>query len=169
MKILVVSDTHGHDEALKRVIGKTRPFDYMIHCGDTEGFEDSIRRLAACPCTIVRGNNDFFSDLQKDEELTFGKYKIFVTHGHQYGVSMTVSMLADEAKSRGCNVAMFGHTHRPSIDMTDPALTLLNPGSLAYPRQEGREPSYLIMEIDRKGDAHYTINYLHGLTNGRGS
>ena len=37
MRILVVSDTHGQRAELKEVISKTRPFDYLIHCGDTEG------------------------------------------------------------------------------------------------------------------------------------
>jgi predicted phosphodiesterase len=65
MKILIVSDTHGHETELNIVINKTRPFDYLIHCGDTEGHEGRIREMAACPCTIVKGNNDFFSDLEK--------------------------------------------------------------------------------------------------------
>ena len=36
----------------------------------------------------------------------------------------------------------------------------VNPGSLSYPRQEGRLPSYAIMEIDRKEKVHFTIAYL---------
>jgi putative phosphoesterase len=160
MKILIVSDTHGHETELNIVINKTRPFDYLIHCGDTEGHEGRIREMAACPCTIVKGNNDFFSDLEKEEEITFGRYRILVVHGHQYGVSMTTAMLKDEAKSRGFNIVMYGHTHRPSIDMSDPEVTVINPGSLAYPRQEGRRPSYIIMEIDRHGEAHFALNML---------
>jgi predicted phosphodiesterase len=73
---------------------------------------------------------------------------------------MTTAMLKDEAKSRGFNIVMYGHTHRPSIDMSDPEVTVINPGSLAYPRQEGRRPSYIIMEIDRHGEAHFALNML---------
>ena len=58
---------------------------------------------------------------------------------------MTTAMLKDEAKSRGFNIVMYGHTHRPSIDMSDPEVTVINPGSLAYPRQEGRRPTYIVM------------------------
>lgn len=160
MRILVISDTHGHENSLKKMLDKVRPIDYLIHCGDAEEHEDLIRRLAACPCSIVRGNNDFFSSLPREEELEFGKYRILVTHGHNYGVSMDTGMLRDEAAARNFNVVMYGHTHKPSIDMSDPRMTVLNPGSLSYPRQEGRKPSYIIMEIDRFGEAHYTINYL---------
>ena len=80
-------------------------------------------------------------------------------HGHMYGVSMSTDMLKEEARSRGAQVAMFGHTHRPWLEIGSD-VTVLNPGSLSYPRQEGRKPSFLIMEIDRHGEAHYTINYL---------
>ena len=160
MKVLVVSDTHGQSREIREVFKKTRPFDYLIHCGDTEGLEDQIMRDAACPCTIVRGNNDFFSDTKKEEIVELGKIRIFVTHGHHFGVSMGTEMLRDEAKDRGCNVAMYGHTHRPYLDQSDPMLTVLNPGSLAYPRQEGREPSYIVIDIDRFGEPHYTLKYL---------
>ena len=54
---------------------------------------------------------------------------------------------------------MFGHTHRPLLEIGRD-VTLLNPGSLSYPRQEGRRPSFIIMELDSQGEAHYTINYL---------
>ena len=163
MRILIISDTHGHEEGLKQLLKAVRPIDYMIHCGDTEGNEDIIRKMAACPCTIVRGNNDFFSELPREEKVGFGKYRILVTHGHNYGVSMDTEMLKEEAKSGGYNVVMYGHTHKPSIDMSDPAITILNPGSLSYPRQSGRKPSYIMMDIDRFGEAHYTINYLKNI------
>ena len=39
-------------------------------------------------------------------------------------------------------------------------VTLLNPGSLSYPRQEGRRPTYMIMDVDNKGRAKYTLHEL---------
>jgi predicted phosphodiesterase len=33
---------------------------------------------------------------------------------------------------------------------------LVNPGSLTYPRQFGRVPTYVIMEVDEQGEAHFT-------------
>jgi predicted phosphodiesterase len=41
-----------------------------------------------------------------------------------------------------------------------PELISINPGSLSYPRQEGRRPSFVIMEIDKNSEAHFTVNYL---------
>ena len=63
MKVLIVSDTHGQDENLEETVLREAPFDYLIHCGDVEGREIFIEALAECPCTIVAGNNDFFTDL----------------------------------------------------------------------------------------------------------
>lgn len=36
----------------------------------------------------------------------------------------------------------------------------VNPGSLSYPRQEGRKPSYALMEIDEEGNVEVSIHYL---------
>ena len=56
---------------------------------------------------------------------------------------------------------MYGHTHKPEVDVDD-EVTVVNPGSLSYPRQEGRLPSYVIMEIDDETqEVHYTIKYLN--------
>ena len=159
MKILVVSDTHGHEANLKKVIEKVGPVDTFIHLGDIEGHEDYIEALAGCPVHMVSGNNDFFSDLPREEEFQIGRYHIMITHGHYYGVSVGTDRLKEEALSRNIDIVMSGHTHRPEIDI-DAKVTVLNPGSLSYPRQWGRKPSYLIMEIDREGEAHYTINYI---------
>ena len=132
--------------------------DMLIHCGDVEGSEDFIRSIAGCPVHMVAGNNDFFSDLKKEEEFYIGDYKVWLTHGHNYYVSMGTEFIREEAKSRGVDIVMFGHTHRPYLEQGK--VTVLNPGSLSYPRQEGRRPSYILMELDAKGQTHYRINYI---------
>ena len=42
MRVLIISDTHGHLENLKRVVKKIRKVDYCIHCGDVEGDEEDV-------------------------------------------------------------------------------------------------------------------------------
>lgn len=160
MKILVVSDTHGHTKNLERVLEKVGDIDLFIHCGDLEGGEDYIRALAEVPCYMVAGNNDWFSDLQREMEISVDDYRIWITHGNNYGASMGPERLLEEAAARNVDVVMYGHTHRPLIEYQD-NIVIVNPGSLSYPRQNGRKPSYLIMEIDRDHEAHYTINYLN--------
>ena len=159
MKVLIVSDTHGRDSKLEEAVLAERPFDYLIHCGDVEGREFFIEALAECPCTIVAGNNDFFSDLPREQEIELAGRKVLVTHGHYYGVSMDVYGLADEARSRNCEIAMFGHTHRPVTERKNGVL-LINPGSLSYPRQEGRKPSYVVMNIVRGKEPDIALKFL---------
>lgn len=161
MKILVVSDTHRRDENLRDVIEAEKPLDMLIHLGDAEGSEQWIPEWAGSGCIMemVLGNNDFFSSLRREIELELGPHKALLTHGHYYGVSMGPEGLAEEAKSRGCDIAMFGHTHRPCFDEID-GVTVVNPGSLSYPRQEGRRPSYMIMTLHEDGTIDYDQRYL---------
>ena len=161
MKILVVSDTHRKDDNLKRVLSEECPLDMLIHLGDAEGSEQFIPDWVnpECRMEMVLGNNDFFSRLDREREIDIAGHKAFITHGHYYGVSMGPEGLVDEAKSRGCDIAMYGHTHRPFLDMID-GVTVLNPGSLSYPRQEGRRPSYMIIHVDADGKMDYQQKYL---------
>lgn len=161
MKILVVSDTHRKDDNLKLVLSEECPLDMLIHLGDAEGSEHFIPDWVnpECRMEMVLGNNDFFSRLDREREIDIAGHKAFITHGHYYGVSMGPEGLVDEAKSRGCDIAMYGHTHRPFLDVID-GVTVLNPGSLSYPRQEGRRPSYMIIHVDADGKMDYHQKYL---------
>lgn len=159
MKILVVSDTHRRNENFLIVMDKVGPVDMVVHCGDVEGSEAVIEEAAGCPVQMVRGNNDFLSQMPKEKEFMIGKYKVWLTHGHNYCVSMNYEIIRQEARDRDADIVMCGHTHKPVVDIGHD-LTLINPGSMSYPRQEGRRPSYILMEIDKDGEAHYTINFL---------
>ncbi len=158
MKVLIVSDTHKRNENYFKVVEMHKP-DMVIHCGDVEGSEYALSEAAGCPVHMVLGNNDFFSDLPRELVLDIGPYKVWVTHGHNYYVSMGNETIKREAKARGMDIVCYGHTHRPVVDIDDDVIAV-NPGSLAYPRQEGRLPSYVIMEIDRFGESHFTIAYV---------
>lgn len=164
MKILIASDTHSRDKNLLEVIDKEEPIDIFIHLGDLET-QESVNRFrnatpAKCSVFMVRGNNDYMLKLDDSKEVKIGKYKAFITHGHIYGVSMGVDMLKEEAKRRNCDIAMFGHTHRPFLENVD-GVIILNPGSISYPRQDNRKPSYLIMTVDDKtGELNFEHKYL---------
>ena len=159
MRILIISDTHGRHGNLTEILELEQDIDLLIHLGDVEGGEEYISELAKCPVEIVAGNNDFFSDLEREKEIEIGKYKALITHGHYYYVAMGIEDLRKEALGRGMDIAMFGHTHRPFLDYSK-GITMLNPGSVSYPRHDGHEPSYALMEIDSSGEAHYMIKYL---------
>ena len=159
MKILIVSDTHRHNTNILDVVEKVKPIDLLVHCGDIEGSEDIITQAAGCPVQIVQGNNDFWSAMPKEKEFLIGEYKVWLTHGHNYYVSMNYETIKQEARSRDVDIVMCGHTHKPVVDISHD-LTLINPGSMSFPRQEGRKPSYIIMELDKAGKAQYSIHYI---------
>lgn len=162
MRILIVSDTHRRDINLRVLINKVAPIDMLIHCGDAEGSEGYIEEIARCPVYIVAGNNDYFGNLPREREFMIGSHKVFLTHGHNYYVYMSNEILKEEARARGADIVMYGHTHKPLIDIgrTPLDVTAINPGSLSYPRQEGRKPSYILMELDQQGKVHYHLNYM---------
>lgn len=160
MKVLIVSDTHRRNDHFFDVLKMVEPVDMVIHCGDNEGSEYAITANVGCPIQMVAGNNDFFSQLPSELEFGIGKYHIWVTHGHNYYVSMGTEFLKQEARVRGVDIVFYGHTHRPKIELGD--VIAINPGSISYPRQDGRKPSYVLMDIDRFGEAHFTLRYIDG-------
>lgn len=159
MKILIISDTHGHHRNFDRVMERVGKMDMIIHLGDIEGGEEYIKAVADCPVQCVAGNNDFFSELDREKEFYVGRYHIFATHGHYYYVSLNTERIKQEGLARKANIVMFGHTHKPLVEIGED-ITIINPGSLSYPRQEGRRGSFILMEIDNKGTAHFTVNYV---------
>lgn len=159
MKVLIVSDTHRREENLLRVLELEKDVNRVIHLGDAEESESDMQRLIRQPLDIVCGNNDYLRDMPKEKDITIGRYRALLTHGHYYYVSLDTSLLEREARARGFDIAMYGHTHRPRVEQKE-GLTLLNPGSLSYPRQEGRRPSYIVMELGTDGEARYEVRYL---------
>ena len=162
MRVLIISDTHGRHTGLDRVLEEAGEIDMFIHLGDVEGGEDYINAVVGCEKHMVKGNNDFFSDLPREEEFYIGGYKVFITHGHTYYVSLDPEYIRGEGEARKADIVMFGHTHKPYFEQKD-GLTVLNPGSVSFPRQEGRKGSYMIMEISGDGEASFEQRYLEPL------
>ena len=160
MKILIVSDTHGREQNLEEALKRTGHIDQLIHLGDVEGGEDRIRKLCPdAPVAMIAGNNDYFCDLPSERMFTLGPYRIWMTHGHGYFVYSGTLYLKKEARKKGADIVMYGHTHKPCIEQEE-GLTVLNPGSLSLPRQEGRRPTYIVMEIDQSGKMTCQLQYL---------
>lgn len=160
MKVLIVSDTHGREQNLAEALEQTGPIDQLIHLGDVEGGAEHIRELAGdAPAAIIAGNNDFFCDLPNERIFTLGGHRIFMTHGHSYFVHSGTLYLKREARKKGADIVMFGHTHKPYME-EDNELLVLNPGSLSLPRQEGHRPTYIVMEIADDGQISYELCYL---------
>ena len=78
----------------------------VVHCGDVEGSEYLIREASGCPVQMVQGNNDFFSDLPRESEFTIGRYRVWLTHGHNYYIAMNNEIIKEEARARNVDIVM---------------------------------------------------------------
>ena len=155
-RIMIVSDTHRRQENLMEALDREGSIDLMIHLGDFEGEEDIIEDMAGCEVMFVPGNNDFFAPYSRERIIELAGKKILLTHGHYYYVTLDLHTIREEGLARGMDIVMFGHTHRPVISVEE-GITLINPGSISYPRQEDNKPTYIMMEIDNNNQISYTL------------
>lgn len=159
MKVLIVSDTHGKDTNFLEAVKKEKPIDFIVHLGDICGLEDYVEEVTGYACFAVAGNNDWGSMLPKESIIMLGRHRTLITHGHAHGVSMSTDRLANYAEHIGCDTVMYGHTHVPDIS-THGNITVINPGSLTFPRQPGRLPSYIVANINDDGEVSYELKFL---------
>lgn len=134
MNILVFADSHGRNISMAAAIDREKP-DAVIHLGDYAADAREMGHIFPyTPIYSVRGNNDFGSDEPLNATITPGNLPIYITHGHMERVSMmTTGTLVARAREEGCSLALFGHTHRMTIERREGVL-LCNPGSISLPR-----------------------------------
>lgn len=147
LKVMIVSDTHGRLQNLKKALDVEKPIDVLLHCGDVTGDENIIRRMAGCHVRIVSGNMDFGSGCPERDIFSIGSHKFLLCHGHRMSVNSGNEMLASHARALGAEAAFYGHTHKPEISMNN-GVRIVNPGSISQPRQLERKYTYVIMEVD---------------------
>lgn len=149
MRAIILSDSHGDQKACVRAVEASGKADMIIHLGDIERDVKFLRELySSIPVYSVIGNNDFFINGNTEAVVEFADNKIFLCHGHTYGVRSGTSGLEIAAKKAGCNIALFGHTHKPLIKNSN-GILIINPGSVAYPRFGS--PSFAILEYMEDG------------------
>ena len=158
MKAIVLSDSHGGFSGIMDIILRERELgniDLIVHAGDIQADVDSI--LFSFPdikCEYVLGNNDWrITDVPFQRLFTFGGKKIFLTHGHKYGVKSTLYNLRSKARDVGADICIFGHTHIPHLQ-TEDGILMFNPGS-SY-------RTYGVLKIDDNGNIDAEIKQRRG-------
>ena len=137
MRVLVLSDAHGMTRPVYDAIEAHPEARDIIYLGDGLRQLDDLEFIYPDRRFLfVRGNNDFGYDTPLDQLVEIGGVRIFAVHGHVEGVSGGIGPLVQKAKRFGAKVALFGHTHVAFTGYQD-GITLLNPGSIARPR-DGR-------------------------------
>ena len=143
MKILVMSDSHGAQNAMLQAVEKESP-DYILHLGDCDSDCSVITSMYPnIPIRAVKGNCDPFSSQPDIENFKLeGKY-FLMTHGHIFSVKSTLTRLMSQARHQNADIVLYGHTHIPHKEQYKNAL-IVNPGSIGH----GVPKKYAIIEIN---------------------
>ncbi|MBR5155502.1 MAG: metallophosphoesterase [Clostridia bacterium] len=141
MKIIIFSDSHKDFGSMVKVMEREAPVNWLIHAGDVHrDVEDLEVMYPRIPLAYVKGNNDYFiHDVPEDRFFTFEGIKIFLTHGHNYGVKYSLAKLYQKGEAMGADLVIFGHTHVAHCEKIGD-VTLFNPGAATR--------SYGVLEIN---------------------
>ena len=164
-KILVFSDSHNNSKYINKALEMHSDADMFVHLGDgacdlSRSFPEHYEK----PLVFIEGNGEYYGWVGSDRRyrpLQFGftefeGKKIFMTHGHRFGVKSTLTPIINEAISRDADILLFGHTHEAcegvitsdndhGFKITKP-IHIMNPGSIgSYPYTFG------IISIDKEG------------------
>jgi putative phosphoesterase len=145
VRLGVIADTHGLlRPAVRQVFAEV---DHILHGGDvgTVAVLDELRELA--PVTAVYGNVDGLelrTALPQVATLRLDGFDIVVTHGDQFGPPTPEKLVSAFPRAE---IIVFGHTHRPLLQLVDRTITVMNPGG-AGPRRFGLPPSVGVMELE---------------------
>ncbi len=133
MKILVISDTHAIFRGAYKLKAQLSPDVQEIwHLGDHAKDVKEISNLFNLPVFSVKGNCDPGATAPASLLLERGGYKIFLTHGHLYGVKSNLTRFYYTALEEEIDVVCFGHTHIP-VYFEENNKHFFNPGSLSKP------------------------------------
>ena len=124
-----------------------REVDHILHGGDVGEWGVVLELQSVAPVTAVYGNTDDLelrSQLPQVAEIELDGFGIVVTHGDQLG-SPTPTKL-HEAFPRA-EIIVYGHTHKPLLELVDKTVTVMNPGGAGAPRF-GLLPSVGILELE---------------------
>lgn len=160
MNIMVVGDDHGADifgEAYDQALVTYGHIDAVIHTGDSERDSDEYyRKICGMSINGVCGNNDF-NGTPLSILLKMGGKRIFVTHGHKYGVYMGVQSLYYAGMEKEADIIIYGHTHRAD-HISVRGVDIINPGSLGGIRSGCC--SYAVIIIDLEGNVQIKFNQI---------
>ena len=160
-RLLVISDTHGMKDQFNEIC-KLHPEAYkIIFLGDGAAeFEMLKAEHPEWPLIGVRGNNDFGSQLPYDNQIVVDNWRIFLTHGHRYGVRAGIEGLSNIAIENGCNAVFYGHTHVQYSGMVN-GIWVMNPGAVfSFPRS-----NYAMVDLTDDGKMVINLTELKDIKN----
>jgi len=145
VRLGVIADTHG---LLRPMVFEVfREVDYILHGGDVGRPEILSDLEAIAPITAVYGNTDgadLRTQLPAVARVRLDGFEIVVTHGDQFGSPTPERLVAEYPDAE---ILVYGHTHRPLLELVDRTVTVINPGA-AGPARFDLRPSVGILELE---------------------
>lgn len=132
MKILIVSDSHGHNEIIDDLIRDNKDVDIFLHAGDSE-----VPPHTLFPFRVVKGNCDYTFDMPYEFIIPSPFGNILLRHKDDRPVSYL--------REHQIKIYIHGHTHVKECYKKN-GICYINPGSLVYPRDE--DSSYALLQSD---------------------
>jgi putative phosphoesterase len=145
VRLGVISDTHGM--LRPEVFDVFRDVDHILHGGDVGPLDLLVELEALAPVTAVYGNSDGMDvrgRLPQVAAIELEGFRVVVTHGDQLG-SPTPAKLHDAFPE--AEIIVYGHSHRPLLELVDKTVTVMNPGGAGAPRF-GISPSVGVLELE---------------------
>jgi putative phosphoesterase len=146
MRLLVVGDTHGRIQVVQKALETCRG-DILLCTGDFYNDGVKLARSLQIPFYGVTGNCDRGSASKEEQLLELGGRRVFLSHGHRYGVKRGLQSLYYRACEAEAELVLFGHTHVALCEKVE-GIWLLNPGSPSLPRNPGRG-SIAMVDLDQ--------------------
>lgn len=130
MRLLVTSDSHNSPAPLEKALNENPNVDLLIHLGDGEKsllcFKQQHPELEV---VNVKGNCDKSIDSPLVQNIVIEGKKIFITHGHLYGVKEDIYNIFMAAREHNADIVLFGHTHNAFQEWND-GIYIMNPGCI---------------------------------------
>jgi putative phosphoesterase len=145
VRLGIISDTHGL--LRPEVFDVFKEVDHILHGGDVGKWDVILELQTLAPVTAVFGNTDDLgirAKLPQAAEIELDGFRIVVTHGDQLGHPTPAAL--HEAFPRA-EIIVYGHTHKPLLELVDKTVTVMNPGGAGAPRF-GLLPSVGILELE---------------------
>jgi uncharacterized protein len=150
MIALLFSDSHGNIHNMKNAIENNKNVQMIIHLGDCVSDILKIQQIYTnMHFEFVKGNNDWHGDYETEKCLEIEGKKIFLAHGHSYGVKNSLQKIIAKGIEIGSDAVFFGHTHQTEESFSNKML-LLNPGSVGAAYLTNGKPTYCLLEITRE-------------------
>lgn len=131
MLVAVVSDSHGNRNSIEKLKKRISKAEVLIFLGDGESDLLEICSEFKGEVYAVKGNCDMSNKYPEERLIKILDKKIFICHGHRYGVKYGYNSIFYRGKELGADIVLFGHSHLPIIEEED-GILLMNPGSISH-------------------------------------